>query len=373
MAEDRPLIGYCTNVHAGTTLEETVANLERHAVPVRKRLGESVLPIGLWIPESVLDQLATDHEVSSLRDHLEQMGLAVFTLNGFPQRNFHAEVVKLEVYEPDWRTRDRLEYTTRLAGILSVLAPDDLTELSISTLPIGWREHIDDDEPALRNLVELASRLAELEDRTGRLVHVDLEPEPGCRLDTAGDVVELFQRLPDSSRRYLRVCHDICHSAVMFEPQREAIETYRRAGIGIGKVQVSSCPQVRLHGSDEAAIRALRDFVEPRYLHQTMLRDDSGNRCFHRDLQEALDSDALEGMLRVHFHVPLFADHLGVLETTQGEIVDCLDALGSELPPLEVETYAWGVLPERHRREELAEGIADELRWLRTLMDERGT
>ena len=369
MPDERPLCGYCTNVHAGTTLEETVANLRLHAVAVREELGDSTLGIGLWIPESVLDQLKTRAEVHALRANLEHWGLFVYTMNGFPQRNFHAEVVKHAVYQPDWRTRARLEYTCRLAEILVDLAPDHLPELSISTLPVGWRAAVDDVEPAIGRLTELAEFLSGLEERTGRLVHVDLEPEPGCWLDTSQDVVRLFERLPETSRRHLRVCHDICHSAVMFEPQAKAIETYRSAGIAIGKIQVSSCPEAELRGSDRKVIDALSSFVEPRYLHQTVLQDDSGGHHFHEDLAGALGSGQLEGMLRVHFHVPLFAPSLGVLGTTQREIVECLKALGDEVPPLEVETYAWTVLPEAHRRDELAKGIADELRWLRSTLD----
>ncbi|MAJ46922.1 MAG: hypothetical protein CBC35_06575 [Planctomycetes bacterium TMED75] len=368
MSDERPLSGYCTNVHAGTTLEETIANLELHAVHVREELGEPTLGIGLWIPESVLTQLQTRSEVHSLRSHLERLGLFVYTMNGFPQRNFHAQVVKHGVYQPDWCTPERLEYTCRLAEILVDLAPNHLPELSISTLPVGWRSAITEIDPAIRRLTELAEFLAQLEERTGRLVHVDLEPEPGCWLDTARDVVRLFERLPESSRRHLRVCHDICHSAVMFEPQREAIETYRNAGIGIGKIQVSSCPEAKIGGSDQTTVEALKSFVEQRYLHQTVIRDESGVQHFHEDL-DGVEFGSLEGMLRVHFHVPLFAESLGPLGTTQREIGECLKALGDEIPPLEVETYAWGVLPEPHRREELALGIARELHWLRTALD----
>ena len=45
------MLGYCTNVHAGTSLQATVENLERFSVPVRERLGIDRLGIGLWFPE----------------------------------------------------------------------------------------------------------------------------------------------------------------------------------------------------------------------------------------------------------------------------------------------------------------------------------
>jgi hypothetical protein len=38
------------------------------------------------------------------------------------------------------------------------------------------------------------------------------------------------------------------------------------------------------------------------------------------------------------------------------------------LSHFEVETYAWGVLPEALRKRRLADGIADELRWLESAL-----
>jgi hypothetical protein len=59
------------------------------------------------------------------------------------------------------------------------------------------------------------------------------------------------------------------------------------------------------------------------------------------------------------------------LVTTQPEILACIDALraldlldGEDAPTLEIETYAWTVLPEPLRPASLAEGIAEEIRWL---------
>ena len=59
--------------------------------------------------------------------------------------------------------------------------------------------------------------------------------------------------------------------------------------------------------------------------------------------------------------------------TTQAEIERCLAALPSDRdrPTLEVETYAWEVLPGclYAGDEGLAAGIAEELRWLRGLLE----
>jgi len=68
----------------------------------------------------------------------------------------------------------------------------------------------------------------------------------------------------------------------------------------------------------------------------------------------------------VHVHVPGFAESLGVLGTTQAELATAIPLLrGAGCRHYEVETYAWNVLPPDHAADDLAEGIAHELNWVR--------
>ena len=90
----------------------------------------------------------------------------------------------------------------------------------------------------------------------------------------------------------------------MFENQAEVLGTYREAGIGIGKVQVSSCPEGRVVEGDREGARALSDFAEPRYLHQSVLRSEDGTCIFFEDLPRLLEQGTGTGTVRVHFHVP---------------------------------------------------------------------
>jgi hypothetical protein len=68
----------------------------------------------------------------------------------------------------------------------------------------------------------------------------------------------------------------------------------------------------------------------------------------------------------VHFHVPIFQRDLGVFESTQAELLPLLHELSlvPDCPHLEVETYAWDVLPEAVRDVSIEEGIARELRFV---------
>jgi hypothetical protein len=115
------------------------------------------------------------------------------------------------------------------------------------------------------------------------------------------------------------------------------------------------------------AIEQLETFREERYLHQTMVRRGEETK-FYEDLPAALaaERDLPFGEWRVHFHVPIFLSRFGRLQGTQDEIVRCLAAAKetTSCQHFEVETYAWGVLPEEMRRGELADGIAQEMQWL---------
>lgn len=377
--------GYCTNVHANASLEKTRANLEKHALGVKRRISPNEpMGIGLWLSANAAQELVSSGQVADFGAWLREIGLLPFTMNGFPYGDFHEPVVKHKVYQPTWYEQARLDYTVQLAEILNELLPAGV-EGSISTLPIAWPakfgEPLSDDllQAAAVNLRNAAKKLAELEARTGRLIYVCIEPEPGCALDTAGDIVQFFQDYLLTSgderfvRRHLRICHDICHSAVMFEDQAEAIKKYQAAGIEIGKVQVSSAVGVDFDAipiaERPAALELLKTkFVEQRYLHQTCVRD-GDTTTLYEDLPLAIAQANPSGQWRTHFHVPIYWEGSGPFQTFRNQIRPCIESVlsHSNCRHFEVETYAWGVLPPELQHAELAEGIAQEMAWFKNL------
>src|SRR5213594_4014952 len=141
---DGAQLGYCTNVHAGESASEVVDSLRRVAVRVREHLGVGSLGLGLYLSH----RAASEVEPRKLRDELAGLGLYAFTFNGFPYGGFHAERVKEAVYRPDWTDPRRAEHTLRLATILDAIAPAEVAEPTISSLPLGGRigwsaEHTD--------------------------------------------------------------------------------------------------------------------------------------------------------------------------------------------------------------------------------------
>ncbi|MEV8019210.1 metabolite traffic protein EboE [Streptomyces sp. NPDC086554] len=372
-------LAYCTNVHPAETLDGVLAQLRDHCEPVRKRLGRDRLGIGLWLAKDAAHALVTDPAaLRGLRTELDRHGLEVVTLNGFPYEGFGAEEVKYRVYKPDWTDPERLSHTTDLARLLAALLPDDVTEGTISTLPLAWRTPFDPvhADAARAALTALAQRLDALDELTGRSIRIGLEPEPGCTVETTSDAIAPLTAVGHDR---IGVCVDTCHLATSFEEPRAALDALAAAGIPVVKSQLSAA----LHAEHPhlAQVRAaLAAFDEPRFLHQTRTRAPAGLRGTD-DLGEALAGDALPDTApwRAHFHVPLHAAPAPPLTSTLPVLKDTLTHLVGGPHPrtrhLEVETYTWQALPPELRprsRPQLADGIAAELTLARDLLTDLG-
>jgi predicted metal-dependent TIM-barrel fold hydrolase/sugar phosphate isomerase/epimerase len=362
-------LAYCSNVHPADDAEGVLAQLSRFAAPVRSKLGVRRLGIGLWLSGKATAAFdAEAARLAALRTELDRLGLEVVTLNGFPYGDFHAERVKHAVYVPDWTTAERAQHTLRLARLLATLLPDDVVDGSISSLPLAWREPWTNEQSsaARSRLREVADGLADLQERTGRRVRLALEPEPGCVVETTGQLADLIATLDTGD--WVGGCVDTAHLTVQFEPPELAVPALAARGVAIVKAQVSAGLRVPDPGSPDARA-GLASFVEPRFLHQARSMQ-KGILHGTDDLDEALDGGlSAQAEWRVHVHVPLHSDPA---DTTAAEVAIALrELVGGPRPltrHLEVETYTWSVLPPGLRPVDepgLVDGISRELGWTR--------
>ncbi|WP_086747961.1 metabolite traffic protein EboE [Streptomyces scabiei] len=363
-------LGYCSNVHQAEDVDGVLAQLTDYAEPVRERLGVDRLGIGLWLARDVVSELVAVPDVlRRLKDELAARGLETVTLNAFPYAGFHREVVKKDVYLPDWADEARLTHTLDCARVLAALLPDDAERGSVSTLPLAWRTPWPPDraDTARRALDRLTAGLAGIESDTGRRVRVGFEPEPGCVVETTAQAVRELRGL-DPER--LGVCLDACHLAVQFEEPGAALRRLADAGLPVVKLQ-ASCAVEAGDPADPAARAALRRLAEPRFLHQTRTAAEQEAPQVRGvdDLPDALDGGLPTdtGPWRVHFHAPLHADPEPPLRTTADQLGRVLAGLlggaSADCDHIEVETYTWSVLPEPPT--DLPGGIAAELAWAR--------
>lgn len=386
---------YCTNIHPGTGWPEVFANVRCHAPALKQRLSPDA-PFGLGLRLSSMEsrQLLAGDNLARLRAYLDDAGLYVFTLNGFPYGSFHRGRIKAAVFSPDWRDRERASYTLRLVHILKHLLPHGV-EGGISTVPLSykpWVRRADAGDWAriIWHLTQLTAVLARIHAEEGKFIHLDLEPEPGGLIENSGEAVTFFEqrllaqgsvwlaRALSVSRAqaatllldHIRLCWDTCHLAITYEEPAMTLTRLAAAGIKIGKVQVSSALKVDL--GEGRAVRArlarqLRPFAESTYLHQVKARRDDGEVESYADLPEALcqieDPHAREW--RVHFHVPLFVEGYRGFRSTQNEARRALQLLkaGGLCQHLEIETYTWDILPSPLKRD-VIDSIEREYRWV---------
>jgi sugar phosphate isomerase/epimerase len=372
-------LSYCTNVHPGRSVAEVEAGLDRYTVSIARAYGQP-LAAGLWLANPVVNELlAAPDAVKRFADSLTRRGLTCHTLNAFPYGDFHGPRVKDQVYLPDWTQPQRLAYTERCAAILAALLPSAVSEGSISTLPLGFKEF---DHPpdfldtAADALIECARRLDRLRQRTGKLIRLAIEPEPLCALETTPEAIAFFQRLHRRAkgsdealvREHLGLCYDVCHQAVEFEDIPVSIRALDAAGVRINKVHLSCAIELTNPAGNPEGRAALRRYVEGRYLHQTTASLSDGTIARVRDITEEFVDRPPPPFLaapawRVHFHVPVDAEHLGLLATTRSALKQALAGVArlSYAPHLEVETYTWEVLPDAPCGPNLVEGLMREL------------
>ncbi len=384
MTLSRLPLSYCTNVHPGRTVNEVLTGLAQFTLPIRAQFGQP-LAAGLWLAKSVVDELADDRELARCAEWLGVQKIPVYTLNAFPYGDFHSDRVKEQVYLPDWTQRTRRQYTQDCAVVLAHLLPPG-TDGSISTVPLGFKSLStapDFIEQCLDPLIDLARFLADLQLHHDRMIRLAIEPEPLCVLETTAETIAFFERLRERAtarnslaevQEHLGVCYDVCHQAVEFEDVAASMRSLQAAEIRMNKVHISCAIEVREAGSKPEVRAALRQYIEPRYLHQTFARTPEGIVSY-LDLDASLTdvppaNFRAADVWRVHFHVPVDAEQIGPLGTTRGDLIAALKVI-PELPyapHLEVETYTWEVLPGGGRTE-LATGFARELFATQRLLD----
>src|SRR6187402_3599818 len=137
-------LAYCTNIHRGESWREILAALERHTLEVRDRVcADKPYAIGLRLGAEAARTLYDRGEREAFRRWLDKHHCYVFTINGFPYGQFHGTRVKEQVFQPDWSTAARVEYTQALFEIIADLVPPGASG-SVSTVPGSHKELIRD-------------------------------------------------------------------------------------------------------------------------------------------------------------------------------------------------------------------------------------
>jgi len=379
-------LAYCTNIHRGETWPEILHALKQHTLAVRDRVANGTpYAIGLRLSDQASRELSDPDTLREFQSWLDRENCYVFTINGFPYGRFHGARVKEQVYAPDWTNPERVDYTNRLFDLLARIVPNGV-EGSVSTVPCSFKEFIKtpEQERALRdNLWRCVEHIAALSHQSGKELHLGLEPEPLCYLETSGETVRFFEQMrsehPRDERlaKHLGVNYDTCHLAVEFEEPGEVIRRFRENEIRISKLHFSSALKVRPTPEARAALRAFADDI---YFHQVVVRSSDGTLTRHRDLDIALSSQSAIrnpqwDEWRIHFHVPLHSRPTALFDTTADHLLGVMDRLAASpglCSHVEMETYTWEVLPAELKNRNVVDQLVAEYQWTLAELAQRG-
>lgn len=385
-------LSYSTLVHLGDTWPEMSASVREFLPQVKKRISPNApFAVSLRISASSAKHLTENpQERKDLVEFLEKEGLYVYTVNAFPYGPFKGEIVMEKVYEPDWTTDARVDYTNSVADILAEISPKNVNP-SIQTAPLAFARNVVSAEYVdtfTKNVFRVVKHLIELEGRTGRRVKLAIEPEPACYLETTDETITWFTDrvysrrgiselaaiagIPVSEaegaiRRYLGIVFDIGHQSVGFENITDSLTKLVNAGIPIFKLQEAASLWVEDLTLDK--VHELRRFTDTIYLSQTSLKQD-GKITKYLNLGEALDAfeaNPVKTEMRTHFHVPVFLEELGPFRTTRFGVQEALK-MHRATPlsdHLEIETYTWDVLPAELKTGDIVDYVSRELEFVR--------
>lgn len=395
---------YCTNIHAGESWDDHFAALKANVPAIKEQISPGQpFGIGLRLSHLASLELGKKDRLDEFKQWLKSSNCYVFVINGFPYGGFHHTKVKDQVHAPDWTTQDRVLYTIQLFNILSELLPEGM-DGGVSTSPLSYKhwhnqvreERLQAIETATENVLKVVQDLVALRNATGRLMHLDIEPEPDGLIGTGPEFISWYrhQLIPHGKtylKKYLdldekaalaaitdhvQICYDICHFAVGFENHESVLTELALQGIKVGRIQVSAALKGDIAPNPvdrDRVIDAFRPFNESTYLHQVVARQEDDTLKRYPDLPQALDDAKFPTTRewRSHFHVPLFVKDYGALQSTQADIQKVL-ALHKQKQLssyLEVETYTWEVLPDKLRLP-MKDSIVRELQWVNSLLQE---
>ena len=381
---------YSTLVHHTDDWDQLWKSVNTYLPAVKLRVAPDQ-PFGVCLRTSAPSAAALSADPSkraALKQFFADQDLYLYTANAFVYGVFKKQVIKEDVYEPDWQTPERREYTKQVASLLAELAPEGVNP-SIQSAPLGFKPkvtgaHVVDEYTS--NVIDVVAHLVDLTKTTGKTVTLGLEPEPRCYLETTDETIAYFtnylfsgktaQHLAKKTglneadahqamRDYTGVVFDIGHQSVGYEDIPASLQKLVDAGVHIVKLQEAA--SMHMPNVTQKTVDALQSFAKTIYLSQTCQKKDGKTTWFLNleDAFEAFQKDPGPRDWRTHFHVPVFLDDLGAFGTTRFALEQAL-AVHKQTPlstHLEIETYTWDVLPDHLKTGDIVEYVTRELDW----------
>src|SRR5678810_495263 len=156
---------YSTLVHPGDNWDEIWNSLTTYVPKVKERIAPNErFGVSLRLAaESAQTLVSNRGEREKLKKFLGDNNMYLYTVNAFPYGPFKGRIVKEDVYEPDWSTDARTQYTMNVAEILGDVAPPGSAP-SIQSAPLGFKPRVTSSAIVARfteHVLQVAARLVD--------------------------------------------------------------------------------------------------------------------------------------------------------------------------------------------------------------------
>jgi hypothetical protein len=383
---------YSTLVHPSDDWDQLWKSVNTYLPAVKARMAPHE-KFGVCLRTSAPSAAALNEDSSklaTLKQFFADQDLYLYTANAFVYGVFKKQVIKEDVYEPDWQTPERRDYTKQVANLLAEMAPEGVNP-SIQSAPLGFKPKVTGDhvvDEYTMNVIDVVAHLVDLEKKTGKTVTLGLEPEPRCYLETTDETIAYFTKrlfsgetarklakktglneadAHQAMRSFTGVVFDIGHQSVGYEDIPASLQKLVDAGVQIVKLQEAA--SMYMPTVTQKTVDGLQTFAKTIYLSQTCQKKD-GKTTWFLNLEDAFEAwykDPGPREWRTHFHVPVFLDDLGAFGTTRFALEQAL-AFHKKTPlspHLEIETYTWDVLPEHLKTGDIVDYVCRELDWVK--------
>lgn len=385
---------YSTLVHPGDSWDDIWASLQKY-VPAVKRNVSPNAPFGVSMRISHATSevlIASPEKRAMVRKFLADNDMYLYTVNAFPYGPFKNQIVKEQVYEPDWSSLERLKYTMNVATIVADIAPESVNP-SIQTPPLGFKPNVTSIavvEAYAENVRKLATHVNNIHRYKGRTVTLAIEPEPACFLETTPETIDFFNNHLRSEKsianlaaktgatieaareilaRHVGIVYDICHQAVEFEDITKSLQSLKDESIPVWKLQEAAAMMIPEVTKEKIA--AVKQYAKTIYLTQTHQRTKDGKITRYLNLEDAIaawEKKPVECEWRIHFHVPVFLEDLGPFKSTRFAIAEAMKFQKQHRlsDQLEIETYTWDVLPDHLKTGDIVDYVTKEIEWVKS-------
>lgn len=369
---------YCFNVLDENSADPLSNDFINRISRIKEKLqisNDSKFAIGLWLNVNKIRKFSDKKQILELKKIFDKNNLYTPTLNAFPYSVFHNQRIKENVYLPDWRSEERLNYTTACVKFLSEILPENVVG-SISTVPGGYKKFLAKNNFAkiAKNILLLNKNLQEIARKKKKKIFLAIEFEPDCIWEKADEFLcfkEIYLKALNKEENFIGICYDCAHAEVLKASPKDDFTKLHSANIPIAKIQVSAALKANLPNSKHEILK----FADDIYLHQTLLY--RKKKLIRRviDLPEILadNQDIYSGEILSHYHLPLF------FEKSESKLISSSKKVLKKIlsPPLfnylsntvlEIETYTYNVLPQAIQSLDLEDMISAEYQYLLNLI-----